>query len=68
MALNTLHKWTRRERINSNRTAGKCYVIWDNDVLLNTEAVVEAIWNVVGDRTLTPTPLPEGEGFQSKDR
>lgn len=30
---------------------------WDNDALLNTEAVVEAILNALGDRTLTPTPL-----------
>lgn len=35
---------------------------WDNDALLNTEAVVEAIFNALGDRTLTPTPLP-GEGL-----
>jgi len=36
---------------------------WDNDVPINTDAVLEAIWNAVGDRTLTPTPLPEGEGL-----
>jgi very-short-patch-repair endonuclease len=36
---------------------------WDNDVLLCTEAVVEAIWNTVAHRTLTPTPLPQGEGL-----
>ncbi|MFT4179711.1 MAG: DUF559 domain-containing protein [Thermomonas sp.] len=36
---------------------------WDNDVLLNIESVVEAIWNVAGHRTLTPTPLPKGEGL-----
>lgn len=36
---------------------------WDNDALLNTDAVVEAIFNVLGDRTLTPTPLPGGEGL-----
>ena len=36
---------------------------WDNDVLMNIESVVEAIWNVSGRRTLTPTPLPEGEGL-----
>jgi very-short-patch-repair endonuclease len=35
----------------------------DNDVLLNIESVVEAIWKIVGCRTLTPTPLPEGEGL-----
>ncbi|NUO75346.1 MAG: endonuclease domain-containing protein [Lysobacter sp.] len=36
---------------------------WDNDALLSTDAVVEAIFNALGDRTLTPTPLPEGEGL-----
>ncbi len=36
---------------------------WDNEVLLQIEAVVEAIWNIAGGRTLTPTPLPKGEGL-----
>lgn len=36
---------------------------WDSDVLLNTDAVLEAIWNAVRAPTLTPTPLPEGEGL-----
>ncbi|GAB3348180.1 endonuclease domain-containing protein [Lysobacter tyrosinilyticus] len=36
---------------------------WDNDVLLNIESVVDAIWNTVAHRTLTPTPLPVGEGL-----
>ncbi|MFN3842002.1 MAG: endonuclease domain-containing protein [Rehaibacterium terrae] len=35
----------------------------DNDVLLNTDAVLEAMLNAVGDRTLTPPPLPAGEGL-----
>jgi very-short-patch-repair endonuclease len=39
---------------------------WDNDVLLETEAVLDAIWNAIGDRTLSPTPLPVGEGLKSK--
>lgn len=34
---------------------------WDNDVLLETEAVLDAIWNEVSDRTLSPTPLPTGD-------
>ena len=33
------------------------------ETLKQTEAVVEAIWNIVGDRTLTPTPLPVGVGL-----
>ncbi|HEV8694462.1 MAG TPA: DUF559 domain-containing protein [Lysobacter sp.] len=40
---------------------------WDNDVLLQTEAVVEAIFNFASNRTLTPTPLPMGEGLKSDD-
>ena len=36
---------------------------WDNEVLMQTEAVVEAIFNFAGTRTLTPTPLPKGEGL-----
>jgi very-short-patch-repair endonuclease len=36
---------------------------WNNDVLTNTGAVVESIWNSARNRTLTPTPLPTGEGL-----
>ena len=36
---------------------------WDNDVLLQTEAIIEAIWSAIGPRPLTPTPLPLGEGL-----
>jgi len=36
---------------------------WDNEVLQQTDAVLEAILGVVENRTLTPTPLPEGEGL-----
>jgi very-short-patch-repair endonuclease len=36
---------------------------WDNDVLVNTDAVLDAIWAVIARRTLTPTPLPVGEGL-----
>ena len=36
---------------------------WDNNVLNNTNAVLEAILNTVENRTLTPTPLPAGEGL-----
>ena len=37
---------------------------WDNDVLLRTEAVLEAIWTAIQDRRPSPpAPLPQaGEG------
>lgn len=35
---------------------------WNHDVLLQTEAVVDEIWRLVADPTLSPTPLPAGEG------
>lgn len=34
---------------------------WDNDVLMQLEAVVEAICQTVSPSPLTPTPLPPGE-------
>lgn len=37
---------------------------WDNDVLLQTDAVLEAILNALPGLPLTPTPLPEGEGLK----
>jgi very-short-patch-repair endonuclease len=36
----------------------------DNEVLTQTEAVLEAIWDAVAQSPLTPTPLPMGEGLQ----
>jgi len=36
---------------------------WDSDVLKETEAVLEAIWNMVARPALSPTPLPQGEGL-----
>lgn len=35
---------------------------WNNDVLLNTEAVVDEILRVVQMRTLSPGPSPAGRG------
>jgi very-short-patch-repair endonuclease len=35
---------------------------WDDDVLQRTTSVLEAILVAVKRRTLTPTPLPTGEG------
>jgi very-short-patch-repair endonuclease len=46
---------------------------WNNDVLLYTDAVVESILGVAGVldpvfiRTLTPTPLPMGEGLSESE-
>ena len=37
---------------------------WDNDVLMQTEAMLDAIWNAVAPTPLTPTPLPVGEGLR----
>ena len=37
-----------------------------NDVLQQMEAVIEAIWNHLVTPTLTPTPLPAGEGLKSE--
>ncbi len=36
---------------------------WDNAVLNEMESVLEAIHLLVDNRTLTPTPLPVGEGL-----
>ena len=36
---------------------------WDNEVLQQIDAVLEVIMNVAQGRTLSPTPLPEGEGL-----
>ncbi|WP_426662874.1 endonuclease domain-containing protein [Rhodanobacter aciditrophus] len=41
---------------------------WDNDVLQQTDAVLEAILGAAGNRTLTPTHLPPGEGLEGKQR
>lgn len=40
---------------------------WNNDVLNNTDAVIEAIWNLLSRPTLSPTPLPKGEGLKQRD-
>jgi len=41
---------------------------WNDDVLNQTEVVVEAIWNLLSQPTLSPTPLPEGEGLKQRDQ
>ncbi|MET7143762.1 endonuclease domain-containing protein [Xanthomonas sp. PPL139] len=40
---------------------------WNNDVMLQADAVLESILYFVGARTLTPTPLPVGEGLQAEE-
>lgn len=37
---------------------------WDNQVLEELDGVLEVILDFARDRTLTPTPLPKGEGFK----
>ncbi|MEO8779049.1 MAG: DUF559 domain-containing protein [Rhodanobacter sp.] len=39
---------------------------WDNQVLQETEAVLEAILNFSRDRTLSPTRSPKGDGHQAR--
>jgi very-short-patch-repair endonuclease len=36
---------------------------WNHDALTQTEAVLAQIWSALHDRTLSPTPLPRGEGL-----
>jgi very-short-patch-repair endonuclease len=36
---------------------------WNNQVLQETAAVLEVILSIARDRTLSPTPLPMGEGL-----
>jgi len=39
---------------------------WDNDVLSNTDVVLESIVALLQRRTLTPNPSPDGSGEQSE--
>ena len=41
---------------------------WDNEVLKDLDAVLEVILATAIQRTLTPTPLPKGEGPTSEER
>ncbi|MGN6154008.1 MAG: endonuclease domain-containing protein [Lysobacteraceae bacterium] len=40
---------------------------WNHDVLQHTEAVVDEIRRLVADPTLSPTPLPAGEGHEASE-
>ncbi|TKR29645.1 endonuclease domain-containing protein [Luteimonas gilva] len=53
----------RRSRFLEAR-GWKVVRFWDTDVLLNIDGVLDAILNILGPRTLTPTPLPAGEGLE----
>jgi very-short-patch-repair endonuclease len=58
-----------RERTRFLRRQGiEVLRFWDNDVLSRTELVVKAILASIRTPTLTPTPLPEGEGLKSEHR
>ena len=39
---------------------------WDNDVLLKTDSVLEAIWNAVQVPYPHPNPSPDGRGAQRR--
>ena len=53
-----------RERSRFLETQGlKILRYWDNEVLQQMDAVLEAIVDIAESRTLTPTPLPVGEGL-----
>ena len=41
---------------------------WDHDVLQQTEAVIEAIWNDAGKPDPHPNPSPDGRGAQAQSR
>jgi very-short-patch-repair endonuclease len=41
---------------------------WNNDVLQQMDVVLEVILSFLEGRTLTPTPLPKGEGLTSQER
>jgi very-short-patch-repair endonuclease len=38
---------------------------WNHDVLQNTEAVLQAIWEALPSAYPHPDPLPEGEGEEA---
>ncbi|MEI7037907.1 endonuclease domain-containing protein [Fulvimonas yonginensis] len=55
---------TDRERTRFLEAKGlRVLRFWNNEILQQTDAVLEVILRTAHDRTLTPTPLPEGEGL-----
>jgi len=57
-----------RSRTAFLETSG-CRVLrfWNDDVMQQMDAVLEVILRAASDRTLTPTPLPTGEGLKSEE-
>ena len=41
---------------------------WNHEVLIQTEAVLAQIWSALHDRTISPTPLPRGEGLSRESQ
>ncbi len=41
---------------------------WNDDVLTQAEDVLARIWSALHDRTLSPTPLPRGEGLSRESQ
>ncbi|MFN7644366.1 MAG: endonuclease domain-containing protein [Burkholderiales bacterium] len=57
------------ERDRSLERAGfRLLRFWNDDVLIQTEAVLAQIWSALHDRTLSPTPLPWGEGLSRESQ
>jgi methionyl-tRNA synthetase len=61
------HQQAERDQIRASALANagiEVLRIWDNDVLQNTEAVLQSLWNKIMEKTPSPpAPLPTGEGF-----
>lgn len=58
-----------RERTRFLEARGlKVLRFWDDEVLEQIDSVLEVILRTAHDRTLTPTPLPQGEGLKSEER
>jgi very-short-patch-repair endonuclease len=60
------------EAVDAARTAAlerqglRVLRFWNHQVLLEMDAVLDAIWNCVGARTLSPSPSPGGRGEQEQ--
>jgi len=61
---NVQSDWPRSRALQSQ--GWRIIRFWDHDVLLATEAVVEAIWNAACEPHPHPNPSPDGRGVLSK--